>query len=46
MQVSLSRPARQMLRVKHGPYWVADCRTVDAVAEHVDVAGLVPEQRR
>jgi hypothetical protein len=44
VQVSLSRPGRQMLRVKRGPYWVADCRSVDEVAKHVDVASLVPEQ--
>jgi hypothetical protein len=45
VQVSLARPGRQMLRVKRGRYWVADCRTVDEVAKHVDLAELVPEQR-
>ena len=33
-----------MLRVKHGAYFVADCRTVAEVAALVDLATLVPEQ--
>ena len=45
VQVSLSRPGRQVLRVKRGRYWVADCRSVAEVAKHVDLAELVPEQR-
>jgi len=45
VQVSLARPGGQMLRVKRGPYWVADCRSVDEVAMHVDLAAPVPEQR-
>ncbi len=45
VQVSLARPAQQMLRVKRGRYWVADCRSVAAVVKHVDLAKLVPEQR-
>ena len=44
VQVSLARPGRQMLRVKRGPYFVADCRSVDEVAKHVDLAELIPEQ--
>ena len=38
----MSGPAREMLRVKHGTYFVADCRTVAEVAELVDLATLVP----
>jgi hypothetical protein len=45
VQVSLARPGQQMLRVKRGPYWVADCRSIDEVAQHVDLAALVPAQR-
>jgi hypothetical protein len=46
VQVSLARPARQMLRVKRGPYRVTDCRSVEEVAKHADLARLVLEQRR
>ncbi len=28
------------------PYWVDDCRSVAVEAKHVDLAELVPEQRR
>ena len=42
---TLNGPAREMLRVKHGTYFVADCRTVAEVAELVDLATLVPEPR-
>ena len=45
VQRSLSRPTRQMLRVRRGTYLVADCRTVAEVAELVDLALLVPEQQ-
>ena len=45
VQKSLSRPARGMLRVKHGSYFVADCASVAEVAQHVDLASLVPKQR-
>ena len=41
----LQRPARQMLRVRKRGYLVADCESVTEVAEHVDLATLVPEQR-
>ena len=40
VQVSGFHPARQMLRVKRGPYFVADCRSVEEVAKHVDLAEL------
>jgi len=33
-----------MLRVRHGTYYVADCSTVEEVAQYVDPASLVPEQ--
>jgi len=42
---TLDGPAREMLRVRHGTYVVADCRTVAEVARLVDLAALVPEQR-
>src|SRR5215218_9247588 len=42
---TLDRPAREMLRVRHGTYFVADCTTVAEVAQLVDLASLVPEQR-
>jgi hypothetical protein len=45
IQVSLARPGRQVLRVTRGPYFVADCRSVEEVAKHVDLTELVPEQR-
>lgn len=45
VQVLLARPGRQMLRVKRGRYLVADCRSVEEVAKHVDLAELVAEQR-
>jgi hypothetical protein len=44
VQWSLSRPPRAMLRVRHGTYYVADCSTVEEVAQYVDPASLVPEQ--
>jgi hypothetical protein len=34
-----------MLRVKRGPYWVADCRSIEEIGQHVDLAELVPELR-
>jgi len=34
-----------MLRVQHGTYFVADCRSVAEVAELVELASLLPEQR-
>ena len=40
---SLAGPAKEMLRVKHGSYFVADCATVAEVAHLVDLAALVPE---
>jgi hypothetical protein len=42
---TLDGPAREMLRVKHGTFFVADCRTVAELAELVDLSTLVPEQR-
>ena len=45
VQRSLSRPPQEMLRVKHGTYLVADCATIAEVAQLVDLASLVPEQR-
>ena len=44
-QRRLDRQAREMLRVRLGTYLVADCATVAEVAQLVDVAMLVPEQR-
>jgi len=35
-----------MLRVRRGTYLVANCRTVEEVGRLVDLATLVPEQRR
>ena len=46
VQRHLSRPPRQMLRVRNGTYLIADCATVAEVARHVDLAALVPEQRK
>jgi len=45
VQRSLGRPAREMLRVKHGTYLVSNCANVAEVAQHVDLPSLVPEQR-
>lgn len=45
VQRSLSRPPKPYLRVRHGVYFVADCTTVDEVAQLVDLASLVPESR-
>jgi hypothetical protein len=45
VQVPLARPGRQMLRVKRGPHWVTDCRSIEVVAQHVELASLVPEAR-
>ena len=44
VQRHLDRPAREML-LRRGSYLVADCATVAEVAQHVDLATLVPEQR-
>ena len=40
VQRDLSRPPRQMLRVRRGSYYVADCRTVEEVGRLVDLATL------
>jgi hypothetical protein len=45
LQRHLNRPAREMLRVRRDSYLVADCATVAEVAQLVDLATLVPEQR-
>lgn len=45
VQKHLSRPPKTVLRVRRGTYLVADCRTVEEVAQLVDLATLVPEQR-
>ena len=45
VQRHLSRPAKPMLRVRKGSYLIADCATVAEVAQHVDLAALVAEQR-
>jgi hypothetical protein len=45
VQRSLSRPPKPYLRVRHGSYFVADCATVEEVAQLVDLTSLVPEQR-
>ena len=43
---SLSGPPREMLRVKHGNYLVADCASIaEVVAVLVELVTLVPEQR-
>lgn len=42
---TLAGTAREMLRVKHGTYFVADCASVAEVAELVDLATLFPESR-
>ena len=34
-----------MLRIRRGTYLVADCATVEEVADPVDLETLVPEQR-
>jgi hypothetical protein len=39
------RPPREVLRVKRGTCYVADCATIGEVAELVDLSTLVPEQR-
>jgi hypothetical protein len=41
----LRRPPTPLLRVRQGPYWLRDCRTVAEVAQVVDMATLVPRQR-
>jgi hypothetical protein len=43
MQRHLDRPPLKMLPVRRGTYLVADCATVAEVAQHVDLATLVPE---
>ena len=45
VQRSLSRPPKPYLRVRNGPSFVAGCATVEEVAQLVDLATLVPEQR-
>ena len=45
VQRHLDRPPREMLRVRRGRCLVADCATVAEVAQLVDLATLVPEQR-
>ena len=45
VQRDLRRSPVPMLRVRHGSYFVADCRTVAEVARLVDLATLVPEPR-
>jgi len=45
VQRRLDRPVRQILRVRKGSYFVADCASVGEAAQHVDLASLVPEQR-
>jgi hypothetical protein len=45
VQRHLDRPAREMLRVRRGTYLITDCASVAEVAQHVDLATLVPEQR-
>ena len=45
VQLSLTRPRVQRLRVRRGSYVVADCSTVAEVAAFVDLADLVSEQR-
>ena len=44
-QRSLSRPPKPYLRVRNGPSFVAGCATVEEVAQLVDLATLIPEQR-
>ena len=46
VQKHLGGPPRVMLRVRRGTYLVADCRNVEEVGRLVDLATLVPEQRR
>ena len=45
LQKYLSRPPKQLLRVRRGPYLVAYCATVAEVAKLVDLATLELEQR-
>jgi hypothetical protein len=45
VQRHFDRPAREMLRVCRGTHLVADCASVAEVAELVDLASLIPEQR-
>jgi hypothetical protein len=45
VQMSLARPGRQRLRVKRGRYFVADCRSIDEVTQHVDLSQLMPSAR-
>ncbi len=44
VQRDLRRQPIPMLRVRHGTYFVRDCRTVAEVAELVDLSTLMPEQ--
>ena len=43
VQRDLRRPPVPMLRVRHGSFYVADCRTVAEVAKLVDLAKLEPQ---
>ena len=38
LQQSLSRPPKPYLRVRHGTYFVADCASIEEVAQLVDLA--------
>ena len=42
VQRSLSRPPKPYLRVRRGTYFVADCATVEEVAQLVDLASCEP----
>jgi hypothetical protein len=42
---SLAAAPKPYLRVRHGTYFVHDCATVEEVAQLVDLATQVPEQR-
>jgi hypothetical protein len=45
VQRSLSRLPKLYLRVRRGTYFIQDCATVEEVAQLVDLATLVREQR-
>jgi len=45
VQRSLSRPPKPYLRVRLANYFIQDCSTVAEVAQLVDLATLVPEQK-
>jgi hypothetical protein len=44
LQKYLSRPPKQLLRVRRGPYLVAYCATVAEVAKLVNLATLEPRE--